>query len=335
MVNSLIELGNKIEDLWAKVGHDETAFPDICFEELSNFKNEVSLQEFDDAIAEWMKGSALPKQLNVYNTFGQPPVTVFHNDKFVIDLYFWMQVDTSIHSHSFCGAFKVLFGRSLHEQFAIQPTQIHAPDVMTSNISREKTDLLHRGETQRITQGNDFSHRVIHLETPTITLCARTVNDETKQQWHHFPNGISIEKKSIPEDVLKQLYFYQYLMIRDEEKGLNFLNNLVEKLPLSINMNLFEQLSLDSMGLEDFAIEAFFNQIYSLVGESSWFKEYMSHYQKLQELELDFEAYSPELRFLEHAIVSEYSKDEALSMLKTIHGQELDHELKELIDRYF
>jgi len=335
MFNQLLELGNKIEDLWTKVAHDETAFPDICFEELSSFNNNLSLNDFDSSMADWFRNTQIPKQLNVYNSFGQPPVTVFNNGKFVIDLYFWMQVDTSIHSHSFCGAFKVLFGRSLHEQFAIQPSKVHAPDVMTSKVTREKTDLLHQGDTQRITQGNKFSHRVIHLETPTVTLCARTVNDETKQQWHHFPNGVSIEKKSIPEDVLKKLYFYQYLLIRNEEEGLKFLNDLVNRLPLSINMNLFEQLSLDSMGLEDFAIEAFFNQIYSLVGETSWFKGYMGYYQKLQEIELDFDAVTPELRFLEHAIFSEYSKDDALSMLKTIHGQELDHELSELFNRYF
>jgi hypothetical protein len=331
MINDILELGNKIEDLWAKVAHDEVAFPDICFEELSNFHHEIELEEFDSLLACWIQNNQLPKQLNVYNTFGQPPVTVFHNGKFVIDLYFWMQVDTSIHSHSFCGAFKVLFGRSLHEQFKIQPIKIHAPDVMTTKTTREKTDLLEQGQTHRITQGNDFSHRVIHLETPTITLCARTVNDETKPQWHHFPNGISIEKKSIPEDVLKRLYFYQYLLIRDEEKGFRFLKELVQELPLSVNMNLYEQLSLDSMGLEDFVIQAFFDNVYELVGEEFWFKDYMAHYQRLQEIELDFEATTPELRFLEHAIVSEYSKEEAAEYLEKIHGQKSELDL----EKYF
>ncbi len=335
MINQLVELGNKIEDLWSKVGHEEAAFPDICHEELSVFKHEMTLEDFDSEMANWIHQAKLPNQLNVYNTFGQPPVTVFNNGKFVIDLYFWMQVDTSIHSHSFSGAFKVLFGRSLHEQFKIQPTQIHAPDVMSTKVNRERTDILLQGETHRIIQGNSFTHRVIHLETPTITLCARTVTDETKQQWHHFQNGISIEKKSIPEDVLKNLYFYQYLLLRDNQKGLQFLKRMVNDLPLSTNMNLFEQLSIDPMGLEEDAIGAFFDEVYELVGETPWFKEYMSHYQKLQEIELDFEATTPELRFLEHAIVTGYSKEETLSLMNSIHGINLPEDLNNLIEKSF
>ncbi|TNF26180.1 MAG: hypothetical protein EP319_14560 [Deltaproteobacteria bacterium] len=335
MINSIIELGNKIEDLWSKVGHDETAFPDICYEELADFNNEMSLDDFDSEMADWIQKSSLPTQLNVYNSFGQPPVTVFNNGKFVIDLYFWMHVDTSIHSHSFCGAFKVFFGRSLHEQFSIQPIDIYAPDIMKTKVDRIKTDILDQGSTLRIIQGNDFTHRVIHLETPTITLCARTVTDTTKQQWHHFPNGISIEKKSIPEDVLKKIYFYQYLLQRDEEKGLDFLKDLVQDLSLSINMNLYEQLTMDPMGLEDYAIEPFFNEVYARVGETPWFKEYMGHYQKLQETELDFEAYTPELRFLEHAIINEYTEDETLKYMEKICGDKVSDELLETIKRHF
>ena len=335
MINDIIEMGNKIEDLWAKVTHNDVAFPDICFEELSNFHYKMELDKFDNEITHWIKNNQLPKQLNIYNTFRQPPLTVFHNGKFVIDLYFWMHVDTSIHSHSFCGAFKVLFGRSLHEQFKVQPQILHAPDIMTAITTRERTELLEGGQTHRITHGNDFSHRIIHLDKPTITLCARTVNDETKQQWHHFPNGISIEKKTIPEDILKKLYFYQYLLNRDEKKGLNFLKGIVQNFPLSVSMNLFEQLSLDSMGLEDSAIQAFFDNIYELIGKEPWFKKYLAYYQRLQEIELDFEAITPELRFLEHAIISEYKINECQEFLEKIHGDKLPQELMSLVNHYF
>ncbi|MCO4792846.1 MAG: hypothetical protein KC493_03980 [Bacteriovoracaceae bacterium] len=324
MINEILELGSKIENLWEKLNFEEAAFPDICFEELTNFNHQLTLEEFDNEVANWVHLPNLPKQLNVYNTFGQPPVTLFNNGKFVLDIYFWMYVDTSIHSHSFSGAFKVLYGRSIHEEFKIIPKKIFAPDIMSTDISRCQTNLISQNDCSRITQGNQFSHRLVHLDAPTVTLCARTINDKEKNQWHHFTNGLSIEKRSIPENVLKNLYYYQYLFQRDEEKALLFLNRMVSSLDISVTLNLYEQLTLDSMGLEVEAIEYLFKTVLKTYGNTDWFKIYENFYEQMQNIEIEFEAISPDQRFLEHAIINQYTRNEAESYLKLIQEEPIN-----------
>ena len=109
MINSLEELGHCIERAWAKENDERALFSQISYDHLAKFSNRYSLEELEKDLAVWLANSKLPKQLNIYNNFGQPPVTIFNNSKFVIDLYFWTDIDTSIHSHSFSGAFKVLY----------------------------------------------------------------------------------------------------------------------------------------------------------------------------------------------------------------------------------
>ena len=100
-------------------------------------------------------------------------------------------------------------------------------------------------------------------------------------------------------------------------------------------MNLYEQLTMDPMGLEDYAIEPFFNEVYAAVGETPWFQEYMGYYQKLQEIELNFEANTPELRFLEHAIINEYTEEETMKYMERICSEKVSRELLEVIKHYF
>jgi hypothetical protein len=318
MIESIINLAKEIERGTVNGDH----FSGVSCDLLNNFSFEHSLENFESELENWLLSSELPKQLNVYNTFGQPPVTLFNNGKFVIDIYFWMHVDTSIHSHSFSGAFKVLFGNSIHETFKIQPKKIYAPDVMKTEIERFETKLLETGDTIEIFNGNRFIHRIIHLDSPTVTLCVRTVTDETKSQWHHFSNGLSIEKKILSESVIKNLYFYQYLFGRNEAKAMEFAENLVRSWSISVSLNLYEQLSIDSMGLSDEAIGTFFEIVFKEYGESEWFKTYENFYRLMEEF-IEFEDHSAQSRFMEHAINTHYSFKEASALLERIQDEGL------------
>lgn len=318
MIESIISLAEAIEQ---RTENGEE-FSNVSFNILQEFSFEHSFEEFEESLGDWLLNNELPKQLNVYNTFGQPPVTLFNNGTFVIDVYFWMHVDTSIHSHSFSGAFKVLFGRSLHEKFKIKPTKICAPDVMKTEIERFETKLLEKDDTVEIFDGNRFIHRVIHLDSPTITLCIRTAADEKKAQWHHFSNGLSIEKKNLSEDVIKSLYYYQYLFARNQDKALDFAVSLVKSWSISVSLNLYEQLSIDSMGLSDEAIGLFFEIVFKEYGESDWFKIYENFYHAMEEY-IEFEDQSPQSRFMEHVINNKYPLKEAREYLEKLQGESL------------
>lgn len=328
MISKFHKLASRVEDLWATAGKEKSSFPEVCFNELSNFEFPHSLEELESELALWIQGSSLPKQLNVYNNFGQPPVTLFNNGKFVVDLYFWMNIDTSIHSHSFAGAFKVLYGQSLHEVFEVKPKKVYAEDVMSTDISRVNTQLLNQGATERILAGNQFNHRVVHLDTPTVTLCIRTIDDKEDTQWHHFPNGLSIEKRAPEEKVLKNLFYYEYLFNRNPEKGMAFLAEIIESWSISEMINLYEQMTTDSMGLSEDACGFFFETLNSIYGASEWYAIYESFYEQLED-HVHAEGDSAVDRFMEHAINSNYSYVQASQLLIMLQGHPLS-EMQEM-----
>jgi len=326
-----MELAKLIEKSWQAESYHQNSFAEICFDQLNRFQLDLTLNQFEKMIADWVLESSLPKQLNVYNNFGQPPITLFNNDKFVLDIYFWMHVDTSIHSHAFSGAFKLLYGRSIHENFSVTPKIIYAQDVMSSDISQPEARLLCAGETQKIHSGNKFNHRLIHLDAPTITLCARTVDDVKNKQWHHFPNGLSIEKRTISESVIKGLYYYQYLFIRNQELAIHFLYDLIKSWDISVSLNLYEQLAVDNMGIENDAIDCFSDILIDLYGDSEWFKIYESFNKQMQENTITIDGNSVESRFLEHAINSSYPFEQTKSLLEEVQGHALSQQQIDLL----
>lgn len=274
-MRKLLEIGRQVEEL-AKDGADFSA---ICTNFLNEAKFNYDLQEIEDFVSAWsLESDKLPEQVNVYNGFGQPPVTIFNNGEFVVDLYFWQTLDTSIHSHSFCGAFQVLHGKSKHEVFKVSKKQEFFDDIYLSDLELIIDEDLEKNAIREIKRGLDFSHRVLHMENPTVTLCIRTVNDKTPQ-WHHFDNGLSIQKRSPEACDIKRLSIFDYLLMRDSNKGLNYLEDLMDSFSPSLIMNLYEQLSYDQMGLQEESVEVFFDKVVERYAKTIWFETYMANFE--------------------------------------------------------
>jgi hypothetical protein len=304
MLESIVDLGEKINrKLELKSTSDD--FATICFNELREFQVDKTLKEFDLEVSEWLSNTKLPIQLNVHNGFGQPPITLYNNGTFVVDIYFWMHADTSIHSHAFSGAFKVLYGRSIHEIYTVEKIKEYSSDVMQTDISRTQVDVLYPNDTNKILAGDDFCHRVVHLEAPTVTLCIRTVNDLTIPQWHHFENGLSILKRELSESVYKRLFFSEYLITRTNEEGLNYLVQYIRSLQDSEVMNLFEQLTIDSMGLCEQTTELIYTAIMDTYKDKEWFLIY-EEYCLWTENHIHPQGDSPSERFYTHAVNTSY-----------------------------
>lgn len=333
MKNQLTQLALDIEQSWEKENLSLSSFPEICLKQLTDFNLELTQDEFEDWVATFLLNEQIPKQLNVYNTFGQPPVTIFNNGHFVVDLYFWMYVDTSIHSHSFSGAFKLLFGRSVHETYQISPKAIYAPDIMSTEFKSIKNELIIPGDTKKITSGNEFNHRLIHLDAPTITLCVRTCDDKKSTQWHHFDNGLSVQKRSLEEEVIKKLYYYNYLFMRNRDNGVQFISKNINAWDISTTLNLYEQISIDGMGIDPEAIDCFFEIVTSKYGETEWFKLYQSFYVNIQENFIELEGGSPAGNFMEHAINARYSMGETVTMIEKIQGTSINQSQKDLLEQ--
>ncbi len=319
MIDQFNKLGLTIEKRLIETKVD---FPLICEQALSSFQLDLSLNEFEDQISSILTSNSLVKQLNVHNSFGQPPLTVFHNNQFVIDLYFWLHHDTSIHDHSFEGAFKVLYGSSLQEEFKVSILDNYTHDVAMTNLEKSKTELLYQNDIIKISRGEGFTHRLIHLESPTITLCIRTINDESKKQWHHFSNGLSIQKRIIDEKVLKSFYYCEYLFNRKNLTFQTCLDDFVKSLDISIIMNLYEQMTTNSLVFSQEFLEEFHATLAHSYANQEWFVKYQAFYESLEESYIEFNSDSPITRLIEHSYNTKIPKDQTIDLIKAYNAFE-------------
>lgn len=167
------ELGEKIEKIWRDKNYDEEYFPAIAAQALkeANLPEKVSAWE----IMEWtMNQTFLPEQRDLGGHFGDPPITLYNAPLFHIDVYFWLEGTTSIHQHSFCGAFQVLHGSSLHSSYDFECLEKINFYTEVGNIKLKFCELLKVGDVQEILPGRQYIHGLFHLEQPSATIVVRT-----------------------------------------------------------------------------------------------------------------------------------------------------------------
>ena len=318
------QLTQSIEADWNKQSQNLEVFPEIATRALKDFDYDLSKEQLDQWLAEWfLKTSKLPEQVNVHNTFGQPPITLFNNGRFVLDIYIWLNFDTSIHSHGFRGAFKVLHGSSLHETFSVDSKKEFFKDAMTVDLKRTARESLQEGETRSIEPEKKLTHRVIHLENPTVTLCARTVNEVEISQWHYFINGLAIQKKLLSSDLVKKIYFTQYLLGQNKAEAEAFLKKLLDSLDTSVQMNLYEDLWRGSLELTEDSLQFIVDAVIERHGDTEWFKLYEEANPELLGLVDASHFDDPFFRLLGHFINSGDKLSEVLPHLEKAFGQKL------------
>ena len=110
------KLGVEIEEIWREKNYNEELFPAVAADALKRAELPSMVTAWD--VLEWtIKETELPRQRDVPGRFGEPPITIFSGPRFHIDVYFWFHGTTSTHQHSFCGAFQVMHGSSIHSWY--------------------------------------------------------------------------------------------------------------------------------------------------------------------------------------------------------------------------
>lgn len=294
MIQELLNLSNKLEKTF-----DKENFSQQAYESLESLQITCNLLDLEIQISKLISEKKLPKQVNLYNVFGQPPITIFNNNKFATDLYFWQDNDTSIHSHSFRGAFKIFSGHSLHEQFSVKRLDDKFEDIYLSKIELSRSELLSTGNTHQINSGEEFIHRLVHLSNPTVTICLRTVDDLAINQWQYFSSGVSIQKNNISESELKELFFIEYLFQQGRSSFQSKLNCFLEQLSLSKQFNLFEKLHLHSFGFSEEFNGLVLELLEIKIQANDYYKHYENYYIEAQEYIMPIED-TPEDRLIVH-----------------------------------
>lgn len=322
-MNPFERLGKRAVREWGRAGRRLGAFPGIATRLLTDFSYDFNLAQLDECLAKEFLRGKLPEQVSLYNTFGQPPVTLFNNGMVVVDLYFWLTCDTAIHSHGFRGAFRVLHGKSLHETFDVRVTNRIAPGVLQCRPGTPAVALLDPGDVQAILPGERLTHRVIHLENPTVTLCVKTINEPGLYQWEYFPDGLAVQRRNLDPGLIKGLYYYQYLVGRDPSQADLFLERLLGAESIVARMVLYNELSSGAFDLADDTVEQCLAQIRGFHGTAAWFRQYESAVPlHLKDLYVEC-CTSPMTRLAAHFINGGYGLKTIASPLARLAGRAL------------
>ncbi len=186
----LKHLGEWVERDWSRSAFDLAAFPETAVRALRTCRPIEHLSAMD--VVEWVHGTdALPAQMDIAARFGNPPVTVFRGQGFHIDVYYWLEGDTDIHQHAFCGAFTVLQGTSLQGVYAFEKGRVLHPRLIQGQLALESLRLLTPGDIQPLAAGADFLHSVLHLDYPTVTLLIRADVPASGPQHSYAMPGLS------------------------------------------------------------------------------------------------------------------------------------------------
>jgi muconolactone delta-isomerase len=214
-VAALGKIGEEIERCWSARGYRRQFFHHIAADCL---REAAFQQQFDeDEIIAWVNhAEALPLQLDPRSAFGQPPLTVWRTDRFVLDLYFWIDTETSAHDHSFSGAFSNLCGHSLNCTYRFERAARPDEGILNGALLLNQADYVRPGDVCPIVAGPKFIHRVWHLDCPTVTLVARTTKRPPRlRQYTYYSEGMAVQYRSRPPiEFQRRREFMGYLFRR-------------------------------------------------------------------------------------------------------------------------
>ena len=149
--------------------------------------------DFDAVLDFALQGAELPKQVNLQSGFGQPPLVVYEEPRFYLELLVWFPSRTSIHGHGFVGAFAVVSGYSIEAQFRFHEHEQPCPGIKFGELDPVSLEFIAPGKVNRILEGDGFIHSVGHMGNPSLTLVIRTDGSQSTRQYSYFPNGLGID----------------------------------------------------------------------------------------------------------------------------------------------
>jgi hypothetical protein len=170
------ELVELVEDRWRARDYGAAAFPGIAAGALEEACPAEHVSPED--IVQWvLRTPHLGLQMNLGSKFGQPALCVASASHVFIEALFWLDATTSVHQHSFSGAFHVLHGSSIHARYGFQAREPVSGHLLLGEVLFKEAELLGKGQTRAIPPGSEFIHALFHLERPSVSIVVRTYND--------------------------------------------------------------------------------------------------------------------------------------------------------------
>ncbi|HET6612210.1 MAG TPA: hypothetical protein VFG83_09485 [Kofleriaceae bacterium] len=221
-------LGDDVESRWRATTFDEDAFAEIARSMLCERCEDLKLDPI--SLLRWVTGAPrLPHQRNLSSKFGEPPICVYENERFYIELLFWLDGTTTIHEHAFVGAFTVVSGSSIHTRYRFQEREAVSPQVKLGEVTFENAELLRAGDSRAIVAGPAFIHALFHLDRPSVSMVVRTSALNTKlPQLQYLPPALGIDPFCYPEATRRRIEALRALLKLHDESALDAATDIID-----------------------------------------------------------------------------------------------------------
>lgn len=193
MIAYFAELAQAVRTRWARVGHDDVALTSIAQEELERRPPSEHVT-FADVMDHALFDVLGPQRLDGSNSFGQPPISVYEDDMLAIQVLPWLDGTTSVHEHTFTGAFSVLEGSSLHARYRFDEHRSFGDRLAWGSLSLDAVEVLRPGVVRPIHPGRGALHALFHLDHPSATVVVRSMElARGIPQLSHYSPGLGVD----------------------------------------------------------------------------------------------------------------------------------------------
>jgi hypothetical protein len=173
-LNIIKQITREAQSFWENTEGSPSKFPAFAKSLLLNLKfDSILVRELlDEALH-----TALPVQHYQTSSFSNFPICIAREKDVFLDLYFWVNSDTNIHSHSFVGAFMILEGQVQQTIFSFDQEVSAFEWLQIGKLRNESHLLLKPGACQEIKYLDEFIHQSLHTHEDnkiTVTMCLRT-----------------------------------------------------------------------------------------------------------------------------------------------------------------
>lgn len=202
---------------WAKHSYNEAVFSELAQEHLMQW-SPAGQFDWRDLLTEFETNRRYDTYQN-YSGFSDLQLIPYKDSKFYIEVLHWTTGSTTIHEHSFHGAFYLLEGESINAEYDFDEKVKVNSGFIIGDTKLKDVRHLKQGDTRIIKPAKGLIHSVFHLAFPSITIVVRT-NDLpwTMPQYEYRTPHIALDTQRVNIDVIKRVQARSLLAETDTDR---------------------------------------------------------------------------------------------------------------------
>ena len=225
----------------------------VAMKQLAAFNPSAHIA-LNDLIDYVLGAETLCKQADLDAKFAEPPVSLYRSGDFDISALIWLDGTTSIHQHSFCGAFHVMAGSSIHSRYRFDAwrSPTHMQRAIAGRLRLLDLEVLHAGDTRPITFGSDLIHSLFHMVRPSVTIVIRTITGDTtnRVQYDYRWPGLAYDPFQRHAPTIRKLQYMRMLRAHDADAAREHLQPMLAGADLFLAGMLISEQTLQCGDLE-------------------------------------------------------------------------------------